>query len=195
MEDCILYLVYQLRSSGYEVRFTWPNLLWISWKHHELEYLTKKNPIIQAMTPEPPPAPPTSAGANGASRGGSQKKKQLLGPGAEYGTGALGSMQANPQVTFADEIGIINGIQPSTYSRFGQQPATPRRAADYQPPASFMNAMERPLPPSKSAVAPLRQITSSKASSSDQFSPPSYASQQPQREKERTVLDDLWGGM
>jgi hypothetical protein len=40
-----------LRQSGYEVRFTYPNLLYISWKHHEKNYLMTQNPIVQAMIP------------------------------------------------------------------------------------------------------------------------------------------------
>jgi hypothetical protein len=51
MEDCIVYLVYMLRQHGYEVRFTYPNLLYISWKHHEKDYLLNQNPIVQAMLP------------------------------------------------------------------------------------------------------------------------------------------------
>ena len=51
MEDCIVYLVYQLRQSGYEVRYTYPNLLFISWKHHERNYFLNQNPIMQAMIP------------------------------------------------------------------------------------------------------------------------------------------------
>jgi hypothetical protein len=51
LQDCIVYLVFQLRQSGYEVRYTYPNLLFISWKHHEKEYLLTQNPIVQAMIP------------------------------------------------------------------------------------------------------------------------------------------------
>ena len=51
LEDCIVYLVYMLRQSGYEVRYTYPNLLFISWKHHERNYLMNQNPIMQAMIP------------------------------------------------------------------------------------------------------------------------------------------------
>jgi hypothetical protein len=51
LEDCIVYLVYMLRQSGFEVKFTYPNLLFISWKHHEKEYLLHQNPIVQAMMP------------------------------------------------------------------------------------------------------------------------------------------------
>jgi hypothetical protein len=51
LQDCIVYLVFQLRQAGYEVRYTYPNLLYISWKHHERDYLLKQNPIVQAMIP------------------------------------------------------------------------------------------------------------------------------------------------
>lgn len=51
LEDCIVYIVYQLRESGFEVKFTFPNLLYISWKSYEREYLLTKNPIVQAMLP------------------------------------------------------------------------------------------------------------------------------------------------
>ena len=56
IKDCIVYVVYQLRANGFEIKFTYPNLLYISWKSYEREYFLKKNPIVQAMTP---PAPPT----------------------------------------------------------------------------------------------------------------------------------------
>jgi len=49
MKDCIVYLVYQLRNNGFEVRFTYPNLLYISWASYEKDYFMKKNPIVQAM--------------------------------------------------------------------------------------------------------------------------------------------------
>jgi Family of unknown function (DUF5759) len=52
LQDCIVYLVYMLRKSEFEVRYTYPNLLYISWKHHEKNYLLNQNPIVQAMLPE-----------------------------------------------------------------------------------------------------------------------------------------------
>ncbi len=156
MEDCIVYLVFQLRQSGFEVRFTWPNMLWISWAHHEKDYLVRHNPIIQAMTPEPPPKPPIAP-------------KPVAQPRKKQSTG-----QANQQVTFAptttvpfnEAIDIINntpppfGTVPSTFGlgapnmNIGLQPQLqpqPRRAADYQPPSSFIENMDRPLPMRPSA--------------------------------------------
>ena len=54
MQDCIVYLVFQLRQNGFEVRFTYPNLLYISWASYEKEYFMKKNPIVKAMSPPKP---------------------------------------------------------------------------------------------------------------------------------------------
>jgi len=52
LKDCILYIVHHLRLQEYEVRYTYPNLLWISWSHHERKYLMEKNPIVQSMLPK-----------------------------------------------------------------------------------------------------------------------------------------------
>ncbi len=76
LEDCIVYIVYQLRTSGFEVRFTYPNLLWISWKNYEQEYLMKQNPIVKAMTPPPPPQNSSKKGAGG-NRGGPGQKSRV----------------------------------------------------------------------------------------------------------------------
>ena len=63
LKDCVVYVVYQLRLQGYDVRYTYPNLLWISWAHHERQYLLEKNPIMQSMRPSKTPGgPPTMAG-------------------------------------------------------------------------------------------------------------------------------------
>lgn len=49
IEDCVIYLIYQLRHAKYEVRYTPPNMLYISWLHHEKSYLVEQSPIMQAM--------------------------------------------------------------------------------------------------------------------------------------------------
>lgn len=89
LQDCIVYIVHQLRMSGFEVRFTYPNLLYISWKHYEQEYMREQNPITQAMKP---PAPVATS------------KK---GAGGKRGMGAAtGSAQ---HVTFAADLGRVGG--------------------------------------------------------------------------------------
>ena len=54
LQDCIVYIVFNLRQNGFEVRFTYPNMLYISWASYEKEYFMKKNPIVQAMIPPSP---------------------------------------------------------------------------------------------------------------------------------------------
>ncbi len=71
MQDCIVYLVTVLRQQGYVVRFTYPNLLYISWKHYEQEYNRLQNPIIQAMLP---PENTTKKGKEGSRGTGSTTK-------------------------------------------------------------------------------------------------------------------------
>lgn len=122
MEDCIVYLVFQLRQTGFEVRFTWPNLLFISWKHHEKDYLMKQNPIIKAMTPEPPKPLPKPVAV--------VKPKK----GADY-------QPPTSTVRFSSEIDILTSTTPS-YSQFA---SPPRKAAEYVPPDSFLQNLDRPV--------------------------------------------------
>jgi hypothetical protein len=77
LEDCIVYLVHQLRTGGFEVRFTYPNLLHISWKNYEREYLMKQNPIVQAMMPPPPPPQNSSKKGAGGNRGAGGGKSRV----------------------------------------------------------------------------------------------------------------------
>ncbi len=150
MEDCIVYLVWQLRQAGFEIKFTWPNLLFISWKHHEGSYLATQNPIVQAMAPE------TMSAAFSHPKGGSQKKK---GGAATFGAGAKAPSASSasfasfggPQrgaVAFNEEIDIITSSKNISGQPFGSQPqqAEPRRAVDYEPPASFIQNLDRPGP-------------------------------------------------
>lgn len=112
MQDCIVYIVHQLRTNGFMIRFTYPNLLYISWAHYEQEYMREQNPITQAMKP---PANSSKKGAGGKRGGGSAS-----------------------HVTFAPDLGRIGGA-----------PAAARSAAEYKPPDSFMEGIQRP--PAKAA--------------------------------------------
>ena len=46
MNTCIVYMVQHLVKNGFEVNYTHPNLLYISWlnKHNSIEYKKKKDP-------------------------------------------------------------------------------------------------------------------------------------------------------
>jgi hypothetical protein len=116
LQDCIIYIVHQLRTGGFMVRFTYPNLLYISWAHYEQEYMREQNPITQAMKPPPAPASTSKKGAGGK-RGG---------PGG-----------AANKVTFAPDLSRIGG--PGA--------AGTKSAADYQPPDSFLDSIQRPTKP------------------------------------------------
>lgn len=130
MEDCVVYLVWQLRDAKFEVRFTYPNLLWVSWSHHETEYFAKQNPIVQAMIPDPPPTP---ASTNVKGRGGG-KKASAVAPGP--------APPSKPTVAFNQEIELITGGSHAMQgAQFG---TTPRNPSDYLPPPSFLEAMDRP---------------------------------------------------
>ena len=107
LQDCVVYIVHQLRHQGYEVRYTYPNLLWISWAHHERQYYMEKNPIVQSMLPKNLP--------------------KMAGPEKRKGASAV-SMRA----------AITESMNGPTL-----------RAADYTPPAGFVETMERPSPYSK----------------------------------------------
>jgi hypothetical protein len=49
IKDCILYLVWNLRNSGFRVLYVSPNRLLISWKEQSVQYYTEESPIRQAM--------------------------------------------------------------------------------------------------------------------------------------------------
>ena len=106
LQDCVVYIVHQLRAQGYEVRYTYPNLLWISWSHHERKYFMEKNPIVQSMLPK------------------------MAGPEKRKGASA---------------VSMRSAMASTSISNTGET----LRAADYTPPAGFVETMERPSPYSK----------------------------------------------
>lgn len=101
-----------------------------------------------------PVAPPPKAGALARAPGGSQKKKGGGGPG--YAPGQM--PQGRPAVAFNQDIEIINQSSPRgpQQALIGNGPGQGqvRRAIDYEPPASFVQNMERPLPVAKAAWEP-----------------------------------------
>lgn len=49
VKDCILYIVWNLRNSGFRVLYISPNRLLISWKEQSIQYYQEESPIRQAM--------------------------------------------------------------------------------------------------------------------------------------------------
>ena len=114
LEDCVVYLVYQLRSGGFHVNFTYPNVLDISWKHHEKQYIVNDSPILQAMiatTPTP------AAGAPA--------------PGAQAGVATRRGRKGAPP-------------GPTSVQMIPELAAAPMSAMDWSPPTGFIQAVERP---------------------------------------------------
>lgn len=64
VKDCILYIVWNLRHSGFKVLYVSPNRLLISWKEQSIQYYQEESPIRQAMiaaaTAAPAPRPTTA---------------------------------------------------------------------------------------------------------------------------------------
>lgn len=135
LEDCVVYLVYMLRAQTYEVRYTYPNLLYISWKHHEKDYILKGSPIMQSMMATQSTKP------KGELRGQSQARVRFSdqvqqGAGAPFGSSPYGSQG------------------PRAPQNVGLGRAPPRSVTSYEPPTSFLDAIEKaPISePRKSAI-------------------------------------------
>lgn len=149
LEDCVVYLVYQLRASGFEIKYTYPNLLYISWGHHEKQYLVNDSPILQAMMATRAAAEEAARQATRPATGGPAER----GAGERSGYGGRGARK--PRVTFSDDptAAAAGGrAQPA----YGLGPERPRRDInDYTPPVSFMNSVERPTQQAGGALGAL----------------------------------------
>ena len=113
-----------LRAQQYEVRYTYPNLLYISWKHHETDYILKGSPIMQSMLATQSTKP----------------KQELRG-------------QSQARVRFSETVHAAPfGAPPQRPQTAGRAP--PRSVTDYQPPNSFLDSLEKgpPAEPRKSAL-------------------------------------------
>lgn len=147
LEDCVVYLVYQLRASGFEVKYTYPNLLYISWGHHEKQYLVNDSPILQAMMA-------TKAAAEETAR--QATRPATTGVAERGGAASSGARGRKPKVSFSDEAtaGAAGGRAQPMYGLGPQRP--PRRDInDYQPPAAFYNSIERPTQQAGAALGAL----------------------------------------
>jgi hypothetical protein len=142
--DTVVYLVHTLRQQKYEVRYTYPNMLYISWKHHERDYLTQNSPIMQALIPPEKPAP--------ARKGGVTNSQADRAMGSRSG-GRVRFEEPAPQ-------GILKPSTAPDYSMFGLRGegagggrAPPRDVHSYTPPSQFLNDLTQPtLAPRKSAL-------------------------------------------
>lgn len=157
LEDCVVYLIYQLRHAGYEIRYSPPNMIYISWLHHEKSYLVEQSPIMQAMMES---AERTQAELERKEKEASrlmgprksQRKivKQAPGFAQSSPAGFAGLRQINPtgfagptpKSTYPSSS-AINTILNRPLSNPTAGPPPPS-ASDYVPPATFLQNMSNP---------------------------------------------------
>lgn len=147
LEDCMVYLIYQLRHAGYEIRYTFPNMLYISWLHHEKSYLVEQSPIMQSMLES---AERTQAEIERKEKEASrllnpkksQRKVKINTPGElqSISGSAPGTMKSNIPRS------AINNILHYPVSNPTAGPPPPS-AGDYIPPPTFLQNMTNPTIP------------------------------------------------
>jgi hypothetical protein len=143
LEDCVVYLIYQLRHAGYEIRYSPPNMIYISWLHHEKSYLVEQSPIMQAML--------ESAERSAAELERKEKEAaRLLGPGKKSQRKTMrqspGMLQSTSGMSPRANNTPVNAIN-NILNRSNPNPTAgppPPSAADYIPPASFLQNMTNP---------------------------------------------------
>lgn len=150
IEDCSTYLAFQLRHAGYEVRYTPPNLLFLSWAHHERTYFTESCPIVGAMMES---AERTRAEVERKER----EAARMLPPrksGRKVQFASPGSMAARPKA--APAARPPSAAIASVLGRPVAAGPPPPSAADYVPPPNFLQSMSQPAntvpPQARSAV-------------------------------------------
>ena len=146
LEDCVVYLIYQLRHAGYEVRFTPPNMVYISWLHHEKSYLVEQSPIMQAMLSS---AEKTQAELDRKEKEASRlmaprktgKKVRMQLPG-EMQRSQMPEMQRS-SYPFAQPSSAIHTVlqRPVSNPVAGPPPPSP---AEYVPPTAFLQQLTNP---------------------------------------------------
>lgn len=136
LEDCVVYLVYQLRTSGFDVKYTYPNLLNISWSHHERSYLLEQSPILQAMIDSKESAEKSQRMAEKKFKKISDvligNKNEMVASPMQEGTKSSRKPKREPKKSMQETYPSISAIK------------TVLSAKDYVPPTIFMENMEKP---------------------------------------------------
>ena len=142
LEDCVIYLIYQLRHAAYEVRYTPPNMLYLSWMHHEQSYLRQQSPIMQSMLES---AERTQAEVERKEKEASRllqarksnRKVRLQTPGE------LQSMAPQTKFAYRPSTAAISTVLNRPLSNPVAGPPPPS-AADYVPPSAFLQQVSNP---------------------------------------------------
>lgn len=129
LEDCVVYLIYQLRHAGYEVRYTPPNMIYISWLHHEKSYLVEQSPIMKAMLES------------------SERSQAELERKEKEASRLIGVRKSNRKIVKQTPGAMQTGtMQNNPKSKMFPAPTAGPvpSAGDYIPPASFLQNMTNP---------------------------------------------------
>jgi hypothetical protein len=148
LEDCTVYLIYQLRHAEYDVRYTPPNMLYISWLHHEKSYLVEQSPIMAAMLDS---AERTRAELERKEREASRliapkkshRKIRSEVPGGLQSVSGAGFRAAGGAGFSARTSAAVNTVLNRPLSNPVAGPPPPS-AADYVPPATFLQSVQNP---------------------------------------------------
>jgi hypothetical protein len=141
--------VYQLRHAKYEVRYTYPNLLYISWKHHETDYIINQSPIMQTMLQSFEKSEAEKEASRILYAKKSQKKVRMQAPGEmQQPRSAM-----KPSVPMAAIRNVLhqggatpfppNGLNNTIRSNPVAAPPV-ANAAEYVPPSSFLQNIMNP---------------------------------------------------
>ncbi len=104
VKDCILYMVWHLRSSGFSVMYISPNRLLISWKEQSVKYYQEESPIRQAMLAASATAARGGAGASvGVVRAPEKKKAASYRPATADGVAGMLASGTVPRRAAADK--------------------------------------------------------------------------------------------
>jgi hypothetical protein len=140
MQDCVIYLIHQLRHSKYEVRYTYPNLLYISWLHHEKSYIVDQSPIMQSMLESYEKSEAEKEASRLLYSKKSQKKVRMQLPGEMQQPRSAIKSQGIPMAAIKNVLhqgGPPNGLNPVA--------APPVESASaYVPPSSFLQNIMNP---------------------------------------------------
>ena len=147
LEDCVVYLIYQLRHASYDVRFTPPNMIYISWLHHEKSYLVEQSPIMQAMLSS---AEKTQAELDRKEKEASRlmaprksgKKVRMQTPGEMQRMTQMPEMQRS-SYPFSQPSSAIHTVLQRPLSNPVAGPPPPS-AGEYVPPTAFLQQLTNP---------------------------------------------------
>lgn len=151
LEDCVVYLVYQLRIAGFEVKYTYPNLLYVSWAHHERNYLLEQSPILQAMVD----SKEIANRVNKNQEKKYQKISKIISTPLTNSNNLYSSSEKNSVLNISraqQNQGHNSSKSTQRDSKKKLQESYPSLSAiktvlsakDYTPPTSFMEIMEKP---------------------------------------------------